>query len=318
MKITDLFVPSYGTKFDLNKMTIVDNSDRNGINFVSRSSKNLGVVGKVKKLTNKEPYPAGLITVTLGGTYLLSSFVQPEPFYTAQNIMILKPKREMILQEKIFYCICIAKNRFRYVSHGREANRTLKDLEIPSKIPDWVNSFHIPKLGNISDSISKNKIKLTDRKWKEFQYDTLFEVKKGKRIINSQMKHGSTPCIRPIDKNNGVYKYINIKPNHPRNTITVNYNGSIAEAFYQPKPYFALDDVNVLYALNFTMNVYIAMFLTTLIRLEQYRYNYGRKWHKERMEKSIIKLPVDEKDKPDWEFMESFIKSLPYSSNLQN
>ena len=167
--------------------------------------------------------------------------------------------------------------------------------------------------------VHKKAIKLTDRKWLPFTYDDkhLFEIKKGKRITNEEMKEGTTPCIRPIDKNNGIFKYIDIKPNHDGNTITVNYNGSVGEAFYQPKPHFSLDDINVLYPRS-KLNVYIAMFLTTLIRSEKYRFSYGRKWHLERMNKSIIKLPVDGNDNPDWQFMEEYIKSLPYSSNLKN
>jgi len=37
---------------------------------------------------------------------------------------------------------------------------------------------------------------------------------------------------------------------------------------------------------------------------------------KERLEGFKIKLPIDNKHNPDWEFMENYIKSLPYSSNL--
>ena len=58
------------------------------------------------------------------------------------------------------------------------------------------------------------------------------------------------------------------------------------------------------------------MFLTTLIHIEKYRFNYGRKWDKELMRKSNIKLPVKSDGTPDWEFMENYIKSLPYSANL--
>ncbi len=61
------------------------------------------------------------------------------------------------------------------------------------------------------------------------------------------------------------------------------------------------------------------MFLYSLIELEQYRWAYGRKWHPKRMPSSMIKLPVIDKEgciTPDWEFMENYIKCLPYSSNL--
>ena len=148
MKLNKLFVLSYGTKFDLNKMIIAIDADKDKINFVSRSSKNLGVVAKVKKISDKEPHPAGLITVTLGGTYLLSAFVQPNPFYTAQNIIVLTPKNKMSFEEKIFYCMCIAENRFRYISHGREANRTLKTLELPDKVPNFVKKGDFKKISD--------------------------------------------------------------------------------------------------------------------------------------------------------------------------
>ena len=62
------------------------------------------------------------------------------------------------------------------------------------------------------------------------------------------------------------------------------------------------------------------MFLITLIHREKYRFNYGRKWDKELMESSLIKLPAvkiaPNKYEPDWQFMEDYIKSLPYSSCL--
>lgn len=145
--------------------------------------------------------------------------------------------------------------------------------------------------------------------WKTFRYDELFDIRKGDRIINRDMRPGTIPCIRAIDSNNGVSDYIDIKPNHSENTITVNYDGSIGEAFYQPIPYFALDTENILYP-KFKLNQFIAMFLITLIKKEKYRFNYGRKWGLDRMTGSIIKLPVTEYGKPDFDFMENYIKSL--------
>ena len=46
---------------------------------------------------------------------------------------------------KMFYCYAIEHNRFRYTSHGREANKTLDELLVPSidNIPSWVNSTKI-------------------------------------------------------------------------------------------------------------------------------------------------------------------------------
>jgi hypothetical protein len=45
----------------------------------------------------------------------------------------------MTNDELLFYCCCIRANQYRY-SYGRQANRTLKQLQIPSRtaIPRWV------------------------------------------------------------------------------------------------------------------------------------------------------------------------------------
>ena len=64
------------------------------------------------------------------------------------------------------------------------------------------------------------------------------------------------------------------------------------------------------------MSQYIALFIISIVKMEKYRFNYGRKWNLERMNESLIKLPVDKKGNPDWQFMEDYIKSLPYSNNL--
>jgi hypothetical protein len=100
------------------------------------------------------------------------------------------------------------------------------------------------------------------------------------------------------------------------NCITVNYNGSVGEAFYQSNPFWASDDVNVLYAKDWTMNKYIALFIATVIKANRYKFSYGRKWTLEKMKNSLIKLPVTQQCLPDWDYMENYIKLLPYSDRI--
>ena len=103
---------------------------------------------------------------------------------------------------------------------------------------------------------------------------------------------------------------------HDENTITINRTGSVGETFYQNHKYIASRDrVRVLIP-KFKMNEYIAMFLIGIISLEKYRFNYGRTWGTSRIKESKIKLPTDKNGNPDWQFMQDYIKSLPYSSNL--
>lgn len=128
-KLHCLFDIEHGNKFDLNKMQQCALTD-DAIAFIGRSGDGNGIVAFVKRLEMVDPYETGLITVALGGS-ALSSFVQPRVFYTAQNIDVLKPKANMTLNVKLYYCLCIEANRFRYSTYGREANRTLKDLLVP-------------------------------------------------------------------------------------------------------------------------------------------------------------------------------------------
>lgn len=136
--LSNIFNVLSGNKLDFGKMRCV----KGGIPFISRTSKNNGMVGLVERIDDSKPFRAGLITVSLGGTYVLSSFVQPIDFYTAQNVAVLEPKLNLSLEEKLFYCCCIIQNRFRYSAFGREANRTLKDLLVPDYrcIPDFIKN----------------------------------------------------------------------------------------------------------------------------------------------------------------------------------
>ena len=152
---------------------------------------------------------------------------------------------------------------------------------------------------------------LNANNWKPFKLSALFDIKKGKRLTKFNQTEGHTPYIGAIDSNNGVSGYIGQAPIHEGGTISVNYDGSVAEAFYQPEPYWASDAVNVLYPNGFMLTMATATFICTVIRLEKFRFNYGRKWHLERMRESVIKLPVTFSGEPDWEFMDSVINQLP-------
>ncbi|HBC89438.1 MAG TPA: S-CspCI protein [Lentisphaeria bacterium] len=312
IRITEIFDIKYGHSLELNRLRQVPS----GINYVSRTSSNNGISAIVALIQGMEPMPAGTITVSLGGS-VLETFLQPQPYYTGYHIYCLTSKIELSTEEKLFYCVCINANKYRY-NYGRQANRTLKNLMLPDKmeIPDWVYKSNIHCFDNAKEPfLKKSQLPLDMSKWKWYQLQELFDIKKGKRLTKANMTIGDIPFIGSIDSNNGYRQLIGHEPIHEKNTITVNYNGSVAEAFYQPEPFCASDDVNVLYP-KFNMNQYIALFFVTLIKMEKYRFNYGRKWHVERMKESKIKVPVKNNNKPDYKYMENYIKSLPFSKEI--
>lgn len=312
IRVSDLFDVRYGVNLELNKLT----HNEDGFNFVSRTSKNNGVSAKVSPLENIKPIPEGTISVACGGS-VMESFLQPEPYYSGRDLYYLVPKVELTDREKLFYCSCLKANQYRF-NYGRQANRTLRDLLIPDleEIPLWVKDIDLNRFDDSKKAFNLDPAPvLGPSTWKWFILGELFDIKKGKRLTKANMTKGAIPFIGSIATNNGYREFIGQKPIHDGGTITVNYNGSIAEAFYQPKPFWASDDVNVLYP-KFEMNQYIALFITTIIKLEKHRFNYGRKWHLERMKTSKIRLPSTESGAPDLDYMEEFIKHLQFSKHI--
>lgn len=175
--------------------------------------------------------------------------------------------------------------------------------------------------------------------WKEFVLGRLFIIKKGKRLTSADQEDGCNNYIGAIDSNNGIANHIAQAPIHKGNTISLSYNGSVGEAFYQKDPYWATDDVNALYSKYEGFNELIGLFIATVLRQEKYKFSYGRKWTLDNMNITIIKLPVQRNEDgafyidpskkysddgyvPDWQCMEDYIKSLHHkpltTKNISN
>ncbi|NCB20090.1 MAG: hypothetical protein EOM61_10780, partial [Bacteroidia bacterium] len=228
------------------------------------------------------------------------------------------------------------------VQHNQDGSPVIDPDRVYSDdgyLPDWQYMEDYIKSLNckpISSNVSKQSaVDLNIQGWGDFKVGDLFDIKKGKQLNLEDQTEGDTPYIGAISSNNGISNYIGQKPIHDGNTISLSCNGSIGEAFYQQKPFWASGDVNVLYCKNNTavFNQYTALFICAILRREQYKYCYGRKWQMDLMNKTMIKLPIQynpdgspviDPDKaysedgyiPDWQYMEGYIKSLPYSDRI--
>lgn len=308
-KLSELFYIYTGSKLDFGKQEL----DSNGINFVSRNSNNNGVVGKIAYNSKMKKYKKGDITVPLGGSYLLSAFVQDEDFVTAQNVDVLRPIKPMSDIEKWYYCYLLRENRFKFSAFGREVNKYIQDIEFPDEIPDWVYDYNLtlPETKNINSFI------LETVDWEPFLIKQLFDVKAGIYHYSYEYDNGSTPYVTATNKNNGINEYISIQPEFSGNVITTEKVNCCA--FYQEFPFCATSDVNILIP-KFEMNKYIGIFIATVINYnENYKWNYGRQCRVSDTNKIIIKLPAKEingEKVPNFEYMENYIKMLPYGDVL--
>ncbi len=92
-----------------------------------------------------------------------------------------------------------------------------------------------------------------------------------------------------------------------------NGEGSVGYTNYMDRDFMASGDLILGYGEH--INQYTGLFLSTILDKERPKYSFGRKYGKY-VKGTKILLPITKDGAPDWQFMEDYIKSLPYSANL--
>ena len=296
----------------------------NTIRFVSRTEMNNGCDCYVLNNSLSGIEKANAIAI---GDTTATCFYQGEDFVCGDHMVICRADW-INLHTALFIISILKQEKYKY-SYGRAfkmeliSNTMLKLPAAADNTPDWDYMESYIKSLNHKPLATANRggygsHTLGVETWKDFCLGDYFEIKKGKRLTSDEQTEGSTPYIGAIDSNNGIANYIGQDAIHAGNTISLSYNGSVGEAFYQPKPFWATDDVNVLYFREengVAFNKYIALFVCAVLRQEKYRYSYGRKWVLESMKSTVIKLP-EKSGKPNWSYMEDYMKSLPYGDRI--
>ena len=222
-----------------------------------------------------------------------------------------------------------------------DANKTYSD---DGYVPDWqfmedyIKSLHSEP---ITTKVSgDNILNLEIDKWEEFQVSDIFEIKYG---INMELNvcdettsddPEGVAFVARTSENNGVSAYvkrIDGKEPQPEGTITVAGGGSVLSTFVQKRPFYSGRDLYLLLP-KIEISLEVKMFIVTILYANQYRYSYGRQANKT-LPYLLLKLPIQcddngnpviDSDKkysdkgyiPDWRFMETYIKLLPYSDRL--
>jgi len=182
-----------------------------------------------------------------------------------------------------------------------------------------------------STPLEKKELPLNVKSWMDFEIERLLPISYKGRAYNAQdlTEHNNVdPSICYVtrtDSNNGCKGFvINEKFEHTEDGNAITVGDTTATIYYQEQEFICGDHMVILRSPK--LNKYNGLFLTTIINLERPRYNYGRAFKKDTIAATKIKLPAintgenDESGKPiyepDWQFMEDYIKSLPYSACL--
>jgi len=152
--------------------------------------------------------------------------------------------------------------------------------------------------------------------WREFRFDKVFSVSRGTRLITLDQVPGEIAYISSSKKNNGIDNYIT-PPSFMHiysNALTLNNSGSVGYCFYHQYDFVASDHCTVIQILddnindNIKLNNYSALFLKPIIESMKTKYNFAREISDKRLKKEIILLPAINDKKPDWIYMENYIR----------
>ena len=284
IRLDQIFSIAYGNKFDMNKMQ----PDADGVAFVGRRGTHQGVSGHVRRLGGVPPYPSGLMTVALGGA-VLATFVQQEPFYTAQNVAVLTPiNREMPLKEKLYYSVCIRRNDFRYRAYGREANRTLGSIEVPAEPPAWAYEIPEPGLATLKFGSFFSEEDIPSPRpatGPPRRVDELFHIRYGHSLELNRLTKVEAPqgvdFVGRAAVNNGVTARVLVpsgtKPGSAGEiTVALSGEGGCMAAFVQSSAFVCGYHVAILSPIDGRMTLGEKLWWCTCLWANHYRYGFGR------------------------------------------
>lgn len=280
---------------------------------------------------SRKLFPGHAVCVTNNGS-VGYAYYQAESFTCSHDVNPLyRLEGEFNKATGLFVASVIMKDRYRW-AYGRKwrpERMQHSTINLPATVdgkPDWqwmesyIDSLHSKPLTTQND-VHTASLDTTD--WQEFEVQELFNVIYGVNLelVNCIETDKNDPeavaFVSRTASNNGVSAFVKPVPGvepQPADTITVAGGGSVLATFLQTQPFYSGRDLYLLYPKE-SIPHKAKLFIATLIKANKYRYNYGRQANVT-LPHLRLRLPVISDGKPDWQWMESYIKSLPYGDRL--
>lgn len=191
----------------------------------------------------------------------------------------------------------------------------INDEMFQKKVREYLSyliAYGINDLKNINEKINY-KPNFNNQTWINFNLCDLFISERGTRLTKEDRILGDIPLVTAGEGNLGVKALIsNEEQKKYSNRITIDM---FCNSYIHVDTFCCDDNIITLKPIC-EISKYTMIFISAIIELDKYRYQYGRQYRMKNFEKHTIKLPADDSNSPDWKFMESYIKSLPYSEFL--
>ena len=269
-----------------------------------------------------------------------STFYQDKDFSAGNIVVVLEPKKSTKQnwspRSAQFLATCI--KRYALIKYGwanKYSVNRVRNTKLPLPVdsngdPDWqYMDTYIAKLTALAhknvSSLKEAKAKpakLNIDHWGEFKISDVYEniehpVARSKKHYES----GNIPFIASGAINNGIDCYLapkNKQDIDKGNCLTISpVDGS---CFYQPNDFLgrggggsAISILRTNKFLSQATHVFLASIISHTLK-EQ--YSFGNMGNTKKIKDTIIKLPIDAKSEPDWEYMDNQVRHLATLSNL--
>jgi hypothetical protein len=274
---------------------------------------NNGIIGHVKVENLQAIFKAPAITVG----YFGDAFVQFLDFTTSvidkSKVKVLIPKEKMTVDQLLFvasYINTIKKVLWNYARYC--GIRRLKQLEIPDIPNNIVRNIDVIDLLPVHTPQKKETLPHIEY----VEINKFFKPVKGRGKYLEKLGVGTTPIISATNENNGITAFVDIEPIFKAPRITVErVSGS---AFVQLYDFVTVpDDIIVLEPLIDNYEIEFLFYVASLIYLNRWKYCYGRKLSKTRLNKMKLPFPSKGDSKVDMNYIKNIVDSS-YGWNIIN
>lgn len=302
----------------------IDDRENGNIPFVTAGESDNGISSFICNIKQKSYNKA--ITIDMFG----NAFFQKGCFKCDDNITVLQND---LFSDSLYIFLTSRLNILNEkYSYGKQLrpNRLIRDkIMLPTKEDGAPNWHFMEEYIKEREHKQRNDLKeyyksrlldlvvcpevLTDVEWEEFSLRDLFVFERGNQNNMSVCEAGDIPLISAKKIDNGVKAFIsdNGKKLFEGHILTLNNDGDggVGIAYYQANK-IALDTHVTALIPIIPINRSSLLFISKTITIQRDKFSHGYSLNNNRMKAQKIVLPIDKNGKPNWIYMENFIKNI--------
>lgn len=144
--------------------------------------------------------------------------------------------------------------------------------------------------------------------WEKFKVSEIFTVNTGSLVSKDQLTNGRFPRITASDHNNGIGLYTSLscdkKQRWSENVVSYSFLGA---SFFHPYKCSFDMKIHFLSPKSFRLDQNTGLFISSILKHFIYKPSYGYQVSKSDLSNKYLLLPVNNRHKPDWHYMEQYI-----------